>query len=187
MRVSKISAVAAAIAVAAFASSVNAQEQFSLSPSATITGGNITFTGANVNLSQTISINCAVSATLNVAGGAGSNTATISGASISPGNFFCGSLVFPVTPWSAASNAGQNLPAGGSSALVTVTVGANTVSNDPCNPQPVQATLTTPVSGASTLTFNNVVLQAQSGRADRVCRINGVLTATGTNNRLFVH
>lgn len=187
MRISKVSAFAAAIAVAAFASSVNAQEQFSLSPTATISGGNITFTGSSVNLSQTVSINCAVSATLNVVGGAGSNTAPISGASISPGNFFCGSLVFPVTPWSAATNAGQNVPTGGTSALVTVTVGANTISNDPCNPQPVPATLATPVSGPSTLTFNNVVLQAQSGRADRVCRINGVLTATGTSNRLFIH
>jgi hypothetical protein len=186
MRIGTISAIAAAIAVASLASSVSAQE-FSLSASPTITGGNITFTGASVNLQQTTSINCAISATLAVAGGAGSNSGPLNSPSISPGNPFCGLLVFPVTPWSGQTIAGQTIPSGPGSATVTVNVGANTIANDPCNPQPVQATLTTPASGPSTLTFNNVVLQAASGRPDRVCRINGVLTATGTNNRLFIH
>jgi hypothetical protein len=185
MRIGMISAAAAAIAVAAFASAASAQE-FSLSASPTITGGNITFTGASVNLQQTTSINCQVSATLAVAGGAGSSTGPLNSPSITPGSGFCGLLVFPVTPWSAATT-GATLPSGPGTAAVNVTVGANTIVGDPCNPQVVSATLSTPASGPSTLTFNNVVLQAQSGRADRVCRINGVLTATGTNNRLFIH
>ena len=182
MRIGNVTAMAAAIAVAAFASSVSAQE-FSLSPTATITGGTATFTGPSVGLSQTLSLTCAVSATLNVAGGTGSSTAPITGAGISPGNVFCGSLVFPVTPWSAATIAGQTVPTNGTNALVTVVVGANTVANDPCNPQPVQARLATTATG-STLTFNNVTLQAASGRADRVCRINGVLSSS---TRVYVH
>ena len=192
MNIGKISAVAAVFAVVSFASSVSAQEQFSLNATPTITGGNITFTGSSVNLQQTTSINCAVSATLVVANGpTGSSAAPISGPSISSGsppNPFCGVVVFPVTPWSAATIAGQNLPSGSATAVrVTVMVGANTIANDPCNPQAVEAWLKTPASGPSTLTFDNVQLQAQSGRIGRVCKINGILTATGTNNRLFIH
>lgn len=193
MRIGKISAVLAAITVSAFASAASAQEQFSLRASPTILGGNVTFNGSSVNLQQTTSINCAVGAVLNVIGGAGSATANLTSPSISPGaSPFCGILVFPVTPWSAASQAGQNitgLTGAPTSALVTVYVGANTIVGDPCNPQAVTATLTTPASATapSTLTFNNVVLQAASGRPDRVCRINGVLTATSPEKRVFIH
>lgn len=176
MRIGKISAIVAAVAVAAFASSASAQV-FSLSPSPTVTGGNATFAGSSVTLQQTTTINCAVSAILNVVASPGSSTATLSSPTISPGNAFCGFLVFPVTPWSAATISGQTIPAATASANVNVTVGANTIANDPCEPQQVVAVLrTTPTS--STLTFNNVKLQARSGRADRECTINGVLTST---------
>lgn len=185
MRAGKIPAVLAAAVIAAFASSAGAQE-FSLSPSPTITGGNVIFHGSFVNLYQTTSINCAVTATLNVVGGPGSLFANISSPSISPGNSFCGLLVYPIPFWSA--QAFTTLPSPGASTTIFVTVGANTIANDPCDPQTVQALLTTPISGPSTLTFNNVMLQARSGRFDRVCRINGVLTATGiSSNRVFIH
>lgn len=192
MRIGKVTAIAAAFAVAAFASAASAQEQFSIRSSPTILGGNVTFNGSSVNLQQTTSINCAVGAILNVSTAVGgSSSAPLTSPSIAPGSAFCGLLVFPVTPWSAQTQAGQNLTglAGDpTSALVTVVVGANTIVGDPCNPQAVTATLTTPAgTGASTLTFNNVVLQAASGRPDRVCRINGVLTATSTEKRVFIH
>lgn len=187
MRAGGIPAVLAAVAVAAFASSASAQE-FSLSPSPTITGGNVTFSGSAVNLQQVISISCAVSATLNVIGGAGSNTANLSSESILPGaSLLCGAPFAPVPFWSAQTKPGWTLPGSGS-AKITVIIGVTGVVNDPCYPQAVEAQLDTPISGSSTLTFNNVVLQAASARADRQCRINGVLTATGmTNNRVFIH
>ncbi|RYI16143.1 MAG: hypothetical protein EON48_10740 [Acetobacteraceae bacterium] len=119
-----------------------------------------------------------MSATLNVSASPGSSSASLSSPSISPGSSgFCGILVFPVAPWSAATIAGQTIPGAPGTALVTVNVGANTIINDPCLPQPVQATLSTTSTG-STLTFNNVRLQARSGRADRVCTINGVLSSS---------
>jgi hypothetical protein len=176
MRIGKISAIAAAVAVAAFASSASAQV-FSLSPSPTVSGGTATFSGGSVTLQQTTTINCAVSAVLNVAGSPGSGSGSLSSPTISAGNPFCGILVFPVTPWSAATISGQTIPSAPGSANVNVTVGANTIANDPCDPQAVVATLATTSSG-STLTFNNVKLQARSGRADRVCTINGVLSSS---------
>lgn len=182
MRIGKISAIMAAVAVAAFASSASAQE-FSLSASPTITGGTASFSG-NATLQQTTTLTCLVSATLNVAGGLGSGTGSLSSPSIAPGSSpFCGILVFPVTPWSAATISGQTIASAPGSATVDVTVGANTIANDPCNPQVVQATLATTSTG-STLTFNNVKLQARSGRADRVCTINGVLSSS---TAVYIH
>ncbi|MGH6979402.1 MAG: hypothetical protein ACRED4_08955 [Brevundimonas sp.] len=153
--------------------------------SPTITGGTATFSGASIALSQTTSVNCNVSATLNVVNGpTGSGTANLSSPSISPGTpFVCGFAVFPVTPWSAQTIAGQTIPGATGTALVTVNVGANTIANDPCNPQPVQARLTTTATG-STLDFDNVVLQAASGRSDRVCRIDGTLTSA---TKVYIH
>lgn len=173
MRIGKISAIMAAVAVAAFASSASAQV-FSTTASPTVTPGSATFAGSSVTLQQTTTINCAVSATMNITGG---STASLSGVSISPGNVFCGFLVFPLTPWSASTIPGSTLPSAPGSTNVSVTVGANTIANDPCDPQPVIAQLSTTSTG-STLTFNNVKLQARSGRADRVCTINGVLSST---------
>lgn len=173
MRIAKITALVAAVAVASFASAASAQS-FSSTASPTVTGGSATFTGPSVTLSQSTTLSCAVSATLAL----GASTGALSSPSISPGSSgFCGLIVFPVTPWSAATISGQTIPSAPGSALVTVNVGANTILNDPCLPQPVQATLSTTATG-STLTFNNVVLQARSGRADRVCRINGALTSS---------
>lgn len=177
MRIGKITAMMAAVAVAAFASSASAQV-FSTTASPTVTGGAAAFSGSSVTLQQSTTLSCAVSATLNIAGSPGASSGTLSPRAIAPGaSPFCGFLVFPVGSWSAATISGQTIPSAPGSALVTVTVGANTILNDPCNAQPVQATLSTTSTG-STLTFNNVTLQAQSGRPDRVCRINGVLSSS---------
>jgi len=106
--------------------------------------------------------------------GSGSSTASLSPSiSSPPGSPLCGIVVFPTGTWVANT--------GGAGATVSLSIGANTIANDPCF-----GTVTVPVSnsgggaGFNTITLNNVKLPARSGRADRVCTINAILTSPTT-------
>ncbi|MNS30345.1 hypothetical protein D3C72_623770 [compost metagenome] len=178
MRIGKTSAVLAALAVAAFASSANAQVKvFSKTASPTVTGGTVVFsTGLPATLSQSTTIQCKVSATLNVAAGpVGSADAPLNPANISsPPNAFCGVVVYAYGSWSAhTALTGLPYVAG----TVLLKIGANTILGDPCyDTVRVPVSSSTSSAGFDTITLNNVKLKTVSGSANE-CTVNAVLKA----------
>ncbi|MND90582.1 hypothetical protein D3C80_826690 [compost metagenome] len=178
MRIGKTSAVLAALAVAAFASSSNA-EVFSKTASPTVTGGTVVFsTGLPATLSQSTTIQCKVSATLNVvAGPTGSADATLNPANISsPPNAFCGVVVYAYGSWSAhTALPALSLPYVAGTVLLKI--GANTILGDPCyDVVRVPVSSSTSSAGFDTITLNNVKLKTVSGSANQ-CTVNAVLKA----------
>lgn len=130
-----LSFAAAAFATVAVASPSFAQ---SFSPSS----GSVSGSGS-VSLSQTISVTCNVSIT---ATPLSATSAPIPTRSITPGGVAC-FAVAPTGAWSAAV-----VP--GSTTSISLTIGANTVANDPCYGTVVVAWNNV----TNTATFNNNVL-----------------------------
>ncbi len=145
-----------ALALAALASPAFAQ---SFNPSSG------TFTGASaptVTLRQSTTVACNVALTANVTS---ATTATIPTRSISPGSLLCLAVV-PYGTWSAATVPGD-------STKIALTMGANTVANEPC-----YGTVIVPFSG-STLTFSGQTLPPVNP-AHRTCYLlAGAVTITG--------
>lgn len=129
-----LSVAAAAFATVALASPSFAQ---SFSPST----GNLSGSGS-VTLSQTTTIPCNVSVTAS----AGATHRPIPTRSITPGNFLC-VAVTPFGSWAA-----DVVP--GSTTTISLTIGANTIANDPCFGTVIVAWN----NATSTATFNNNVL-----------------------------
>ncbi len=125
---------AAALATVALASPSFAQ---SFSPST----GNLSGSGV-VQLQQTTNVNCNVSITASP----GATSRPIPTRSISAGDFLC-IAVAPYGSWSA-----NVVP--GSTTSISLTIGANTVANDPCYGTVVVAW----DNATRTATFNNNVL-----------------------------
>lgn len=131
-----LSFAAAALATVALASPSFAQ---SFSPST----GNVSGSGS-VRLQQTTDVTCNVSITASP----GATSRAIPTRSISPGNFLC-VVVAPYGAWNAAV-----VP--GSTTTISLTIGANTVANQPCYGTVVVAWN----NATNTATFNNNVLPA---------------------------
>ena len=131
-----LSFAAAALATVAIASPSFAQ---SFSPST----GNVSGSGS-VRLQQTTDVTCNVSITASP----GATSRAIPTRSISAGSFLC-VVVTPYGAWNAAV-----VP--GSTTSIALTIGANTVANQPC-----YGTVTVAWNNATnTATFNNNVLPA---------------------------
>lgn len=165
MRRFKVAILASAVSLFAISSPAFAQV-FSLSPS-TVTGGSVQFTGASVDLEQTIKINCKVTVNATVAGSPGSNSMNVTSQSISAGNLFCGVLVYPYAPhpWKieALNATGQ---------LVRVYVSANTTTNKPCAGW-VNGSI---ASDRRTINIVNATIPAVNA-GDPSCKINGPIKA----------
>jgi hypothetical protein len=131
-----LSFAAAVLATAAIASPSFAQ---SFSPST----GNVSGSGS-VRLQQTTDVTCNVSVTASP----GATTRAIPTRSISAGSFLC-VVVTPYGAWNAAV-----VP--GSTTLISLTIGANTVANQPCYGTAIVAW----DNATNTATFNNNVLPA---------------------------
>lgn len=161
----KMAFVVAAVSALGFASASQAQV-FSTSPSSVV-GGSPVFTSApgGTYLSQTIALTCNVSVGGTISGAPGSGSLSSVSRSIS-GAFPCGLGVFPIGTWSvtAVSAATQT---------ISVYIEANTIANDPC-----RGTVTLPIQAdRRTISLIDVKLPADSGRADRVCTIDGDLVS----------
>ncbi|MNL17159.1 hypothetical protein D3C87_1382370 [compost metagenome] len=166
----KVAAVASVMSVIAFASASHAQV-FSLSPSS-VTGGSVTLSSPAVYLSQTTGATCAVSLSGTVAGTPGS--ASLSGVTRSIGGSFpCGfPVVYAVGTWTVTAVSATTKE-------VDVHIEASTIIGDPC-----RGTVRLKIEPDNrTVYLDAVQIPADSGRADRVCTIDGELVA---NKDIFI-
>lgn len=147
---------AAALATIALASPSFAQ---TFSPST----GSVTGAGS-VTLSQTTTVTCNVSITANPLS---ATTAPIPTRSITAGDFLC-IAVAPTGAWKA-----DIVP--GSTTLIDLTIGANTVANDPC-----YGKVTVAWNNATrTATFNNNVLPAINAGGKNCTIVRGSIRIPG--------
>ena len=150
-----LSFAAAALATVAFASPTFAQ---SFSPST----GNLSGSGS-VRLQQTTDVTCNVSITASP----GATTRAIPTRSISAGSFLC-VVVAPYGAWSASV-----VP--GSTSLISLTIGANTVANKPC-----YGTVTVAWNNTTrSATFNNNVLPAVNAGDPSCTLVSGSINIPG--------
>lgn len=152
----KVSFIAAILASAAMASPSFAQ---SFSPST----GSVSGSG-NVDLQQTTTLNCNVSVTANPMG---STSAPIPTRSISAGDFLC-IVVAPYGSWGMAV-----VP--GATDKISLTIGANTVTNAPC----YGTTVADWDNVTRTITFNNNVLPAVDPTDPDCTILSGSITVPG--------